>query len=110
MNLIKKTVLSVIALLTLSLFSLNANAQTVKFAHIDYLKVVDSIPSMLIADKEIKGFLDAGEKTIAEMEKAFEEAYNQYLLDKPTLSTVMVELREKQLMEQQQMIDYKRQS
>lgn len=110
MNLIKKTVFSVIALLTLSFFSFNAQAQTVKFAHIDYLKVVDSIPSMMNADKEVKGFLDAGEKTVAEMEKAFEEAYNQYLLDKPTLSTVMVELREKQLMEQQQMIDYKRQS
>lgn len=110
MNLIKKTVLSVIALLALSFYSFNTQAQTVKFAHIDYLKVVDSIPSMMTADREVKGFLDAGEKTVAEMEKAFEEAYNQYLLDKPTLSTVMVELREKQLMEQQQMIDYKRQS
>ena len=110
MNLIKKTVLSVIALLTLSIYSLNSNAQTVKFAHIDYLKVVDSIPSMMSADKEVKGFLEMGEKTIMEMEKAFEESYNAYLLEKPTLSSVMVELREKQLMEQQQMIEYKRQS
>ena len=110
MKYLKSTVIALFSLFAIGFFSNSAQSQTPKFAHIDYLKVVDSIPSMMAADKEIQGFLDAGQKTILEMEQALDDEYNKYLTEKPTLSTVMQELREKQLMEQQQMLEYKKQS
>lgn len=110
MNWIKKTTLFAAATLMLGLFSLTSNAQQVKFAHIDYLKVVDSLPTMMEADKQVEMFLKAGEKTILEMETALQADYDAYMVEKPTLSDVMQELREKQLMEQQQIIEMKKQS
>ncbi|MBK9190054.1 MAG: hypothetical protein IPM77_00380 [Crocinitomicaceae bacterium] len=55
-------------------------------------------------------FLKQGEKTIVEMETALQNDYDTYMSEKETLSDVMQELREKQLMEQQQIIELKKQS
>lgn len=106
----KKILIALVAVLALGFTSQTAKAQTLKIVHIDYIKVIDSIPSMVDADKQIRAFLDKGQKTILEMETALDADYQAYILEKPTLSQIMQELREKQLMEQSQLIDYKKQS
>jgi Skp family chaperone for outer membrane proteins len=98
-------------LLAVVAFGFSSTAQnTVKFAHIDYIKVVDSIPTMVDADAQVKSFLEMGQKKIADMEKAYEEAYLAYEAEKDALSDIMQDLREKQLMEQLQLIEYTKQS
>lgn len=98
-------------ILALVAFGFTAQGQPpVKFAHIDYIEVVDSIPSMMAADADIKAFLEMGQKTIDDMTKAYQAEEDKYILEKPTLSTIMIELREKQLGEQFQLIQYKQQS
>ena len=107
----KRIMILILAVVAFGFTEFTAQAQPpVKFAHIDYMKVVDSIPSMIAADADIKAFLEMGQKTIADMEKAYEEAVSAYELEKPALSQIMRELREKQLYEQFQLIEYKKQS
>ena len=102
--------LFLIATLLLTLCAFNTNAQDVKIAHVNYLEVIDSLPSKLLADKEIQKFLEDGQKTITDMELELENQINTYLEEKETLSVIMQELREKQIQEQSQIIELKRQT
>lgn len=106
----KITLASVFTILASCFYTNTASAQVPKFAHIDYLEVVDSLPTMMAANSEIETFYAAGMKTIEEMAVAYEESYNLYIKEKPTLSQVMIEIREKQLAEQEQIIQYKQES
>ncbi|MCH2234643.1 MAG: OmpH family outer membrane protein [Crocinitomicaceae bacterium] len=99
-----------IATLLLTLCAFNTNAQDAKIAHVNYLEVIDSLPSKLLADKEIQKFLEDGQKTITDMEIELETQINTYLEEKETLSVIMQELREKQIQEQSQIIELKRQT
>ena len=93
-----------------TLCAFNTNAQDAKLAHVDYLDVIDSLPSKLTADREIQKFLDDGQKTITDMELELENQINVYLAEKEALSAIMQELREKQIQEQSQIIEIKRQN
>lgn len=102
----KRIIIIIIAIFGLGVF--NSNAQSnLKFAHVDYVKVIDSLPSKITADKDLQSFLDNGQKTLEEMQISFEEEYQKYLAEKDSISPLMQEIREKNLMEQQQLIQYK---
>lgn len=103
----KNGIIVLIALITLGF---GANAQNSKLAHVDYMAVIDSLPSKLAADKEIQSFLDEGEKTLMEMQTEYQRALNDYLGKQDSLSAIMKELKEKQLMEQQEIIRIKNES
>jgi len=106
----KKVLIAIITIFTLGLAEFNAHSQTVKFAHIDYLKVVDSIPTWVDANKQLDDFIAMGQKTIADMEADLNAAYELYMAEKETLSTLIQEYREKELMEKQELLEYKKQS
>jgi outer membrane protein len=88
----------------------NSSAQSTKFGHVNYVKVLDSLPSKKTADKDLNDFLEEGQKTITEMQASFEEEYNRYMIAKDSLSPLIQEMKEKSLMEQQQIIQYKSES
>lgn len=89
--------------------SFGANAQA-KLAHVDYLAVIDSLPSKQTADKEIQQFLDEGEKTLQEMQAEYQKSLDEYLAQQDSLSDIMRQLKEKQLMEQQEILRIKSES
>ena len=101
----------IILALTL-LVGLNSSiAQTnVKIGHVDYQSVIDSIPSKLNADKEMKDFIDDGQKTIEELQTLFQRDYEVYMGTRDSLSQMIREIKEKNLSEQQQIITMKQES
>lgn len=88
--------------LTLLIGFTTAHAQgSLKFAHVDYAKVVDSLPSKLAADKEMKTFIDDSQKTLQELQTLLERDYEKYMGAKDTLSKISKEIKERKLTEQQ---------
>jgi len=106
----KKVLMAIVIIFTLGIAGFNANAQTAKFAHIDYLEVVDSIPTWLDANNQLDAFIAMGQKTIADMEKDLQTVYDVYLAEKETLSPLLIEYREKELIEKQELLEYKKQA
>jgi len=104
----KKLVIIVIAIFGLGVF--NLSAQATKFGHVDYKKVLDSLPSKIAADKDMQSFMESGQATVAEMQKALEEAYMKHQEAAKTQSDILNEIGEKNLMEQQQLLQMKQQS
>lgn len=104
----KRLIIIMIAIFGLGIF--NSNAQSTKFGHVDYVKVLDSLPSKIAADKDLNDFLEEGQKTITEMQASFELEYNAYMSAQDSLSPIRREMKEKSLMEQQQIIQYKSES
>ncbi|MFD1551938.1 hypothetical protein DNU06_01435 [Putridiphycobacter roseus] len=72
-----------------------------KFAHVDYANVVDSLPSKLAADKEMKTFIDDSQKTLQELQTLLERDYEIYMAAKDSLSAISKEIKERKLTEQQ---------
>lgn len=103
----KKSIILIIAVIMLGSFGANAQA---KLAHVDYLAVIDSLPSKQTADKEIQQFLDEGEKTLQEMQAEYQKSLDEYLAQQDSLSDIMRQLKEKQLMEQQEILRIKSES
>jgi len=98
-------------LLMFVLFAGGANTQThLKLAHIDYMKVIDSLPSKLSADRDIEAFLQTGERTLTEMQEAYLAAADTFEAKRATMSDIMIELTMKQLTEQQQILQMKSES
>lgn len=104
----KKLILAITAIFALGAFSVNA--QNVKIAYVDYLEVIDSLPSKLEADAQIRAFLEDGQNTIIQMSNQLEADIIAYQGAKDTLPLIIQERKENQLMEQQQLIEYKNQS
>ncbi len=104
----KRIVIVLITIFTLS--ASNSNAQNAKIAYMDYLAVIDSLPSKLKADNEIKSFYDIGQKTILQMTEQLELAIIDFQGARDTSPDIIVEIRMKQLNEQQELIRYKSES
>ncbi len=81
-----------------------------KFAIVDYQKIVDSLPSKIQADAEMKAFIEEGSKTIEELQTILEREYTEYAEGADTLSKFQKERIEKDLREQQEIIQLKQQS
>ena len=79
----------------------------VKLGHVDYAKVTDSIPSKLKADKEMKQFIDEGQKTIQELQTMLQRDYEKYMGARDSLSSLSREIKEKNLNEQQAILENK---
>jgi len=95
--------------ITFSLSSLIAQSN-VKLGHVDYSKVTDSIPSKLAADKEMKQFIDDGQKTIQELQTMLQRDYEIYIAKRDSLSPLMREIKEKNPNEQQAILEQKQQT
>lgn len=106
----KKVIIAIITIFTLGFAEQNVQAQTPKIAHINYLKVVDSIPTWMDANRQLDEFIAMGQKTIADMEKDLQADYDLYMIEQPNLSPLLREYREKELMEKQELLEYKKQS
>jgi len=104
----KKVISLLTVLFVLGVFSVSAQAP--KFGHVDYAKVLDSLSSKIEADQILKDFLAEGQETLEEMNRQFEVDYEKYMRTKDSLSPVIREMREKKLMEQQQLLEYKQMS
>ena len=92
--------------ITFSLSSIRAQTN-IKIGHVDYAKVTDSIPTKLAADKEMKLFIDEGQKTIKELQTMLQRDYEVYMGARDTLSSLSREIKEKNLNEQQAILENK---
>ncbi len=104
----KKLILAIAIIFTFGAF--NSNAQNVKIAYVDYLEVIDSLPSKLAADKQIEAFLMEGRKIIEEMQLQLEADAIALEGAKDSLDPFIYEMKYKNLLEQNEIIAYKNQS
>ena len=81
-----------------------------KFAYVEYQAMTDSVPSKVQADKEMNSFVEEGQKTIEELQTMLQRDYDLYMGARDSLSEFMIERKEKDLQEQQQIIQLKQQS
>jgi outer membrane protein len=109
MNSLKKTVLSVIAVLTLTFFSSTAQGQ-LKIGFVDYVKAMDSIPSYLDAIKTLEYYVQSSQKTLEDMAIELERKVQDYERTKDSLPEIIREMNYKNLEEQNQILMYKEQS
>ena len=80
---------------------------SVKFGHVDYKKATDSIPSKLQADRDMKQFIEEGQKTIQELQTILQQDYEKYIAERDSMSALRREITEKNLQEQQANLEYK---
>lgn len=104
----KKLLIIAIAIFGFGVF--NSQAQNAKIGHVDYAKVLDSLPTKMEADKTIQTFLADGQKTVADMQSELEKDYQDYMAKQADMSSIVREMREKSLQEQQQLLQLKQQS
>lgn len=104
----KRLLIIAIAIFGFGVF--NSQAQTAKLGHVDYAKVLDSLPTKVAADADIQTFLADGQKTIADMQAQLEKDYGVYMAEQEGLSPLIREMKEKSLQEQQQLLQYKQES
>ncbi|MDX1349522.1 MAG: OmpH family outer membrane protein [Putridiphycobacter sp.] len=95
--------------ITFSISSIMAQTN-LKFGHVDYAKVTDSIPTKLAADKEMKQFIEDGQRTIRELQTILQRDYEEYMAKRDSMSALMREIKEKNFMEQQQVLENKQQT
>ncbi len=86
----KKLIIIAIAIFGLGLSSVTAQT---KFGHVDYVKVLDSLPTKLTADRDLQNFMTDGQKTIEEMNAVFEADYTKYMTEKDSLSAFLQDHR-----------------
>ncbi|MFK8038064.1 MAG: OmpH family outer membrane protein [Crocinitomicaceae bacterium] len=91
---------------TFSLSSIIAQTN-LKFGHVNYTDVTDSIPSKLAADKEMQQFIADGQKTIQELQTMLQRDYEVYMGKRDSLSPLSREIKEKNLTEQQAILENK---
>lgn len=109
MNSLKKTVLSVIAVLTLTFFSSTAQGQ-LKIGYVDYVRAMDSIPTYLKAISTLESYVQSSQKTLEDMSIELERAVKEFEETKATMEPIILEMKMKNLEEQNQILMYKEQS
>lgn len=109
MNIVKKSVLSLVMFFALTLMSSNTNAQ-LKIAYIDYQRVMDSIPTYLEAIKTLEYYVQSSQKTLEDMAIELERKVIDFERRKDSLPTIIRDLEYKNLEEQNQILMYKEQS
>lgn len=109
MNSIKKTVLSIIAVMTLTFFSSTAQGQ-LKIGYVDYTRAMDSIPSYLDAIKTLEYYVKSSQKTLEDMAIELERKVMDYERRKDSIPTIIREMEYKNLEEQNQILMYKEQT
>ena len=98
-------------ILTIILGVNSAFAQNgLKFAIVDSDKVLDSLPTRMQADAEITRFVEDAQQTIEELSTILQREYNAYIDGQDTLSEFQKERIEKELTEQQEIIQLKQQT
>jgi len=104
----KRLLIIAIAIFGFGVF--NSQAQTSKIGHVDYAKVLDSLPTKIKADADLQVYLADGQKTVADMQAQLEKDYQTYMSEQEILSPLIKEMKEKALQEQQQLLQYKQES
>ncbi len=100
----KKIFLALI--ITFSLGSI-VGQTNLKFGHVNYKKATDSIPTKLAADKEMQQFIEDGQKTIQELQTMLQRDYETYMVKRDSMSALRKEITEKNLQEQQAILENK---
>ncbi|MCG8575242.1 MAG: OmpH family outer membrane protein [Flavobacteriales bacterium] len=81
-----------------------------KLAHVDYVEVTDSLPSMRSANKQLEDYYTEQAQIIQDMQEALETDYATYLGQKDSLNEIFIEMKEEKFVERQQEIAYKQQA
>ena len=102
--------LLIIAIAIFGFGTFNSTAQNVKIGHVDYAKVLDSLPTKIQADRDLQIALTDGQKTVADMQAQLEKDYQAYMAEQADLSPLIKEMKEKSLQEQQQLLQYKQET
>ena len=104
----KRLLIIAIAIFGFGVF--NSSAQNAKFGHVDNAKVLEELPTKIDADRELQLYLEDGKKTISDMQLQLERDYQVYLKEADSLSDIIRQMKEKELNEQQQALQFKQES
>ncbi len=97
-----KRILTIVAVVALSAFATVANAQNLKFGHIDSSKLLQQMPEREQARTQLEKYAKQLEDQMAAMQSEFETKYQQYLEQADSLPQVLREAKERELTDIQQ--------
>lgn len=83
-------------------FATSANAQDLKFGHIDIQKVVSELPAKLAADKSLQDEAKKLEDQLKVMQSDLEKKYNEYLAQRDSLPELIRATKEKEIQDYDQ--------
>lgn len=86
----------------ISVAGLKANAQNLKFGHINSQELLTSMPDRDSAESKLKKYTATLEAQIEELQVEFNKKYQDYLQKRATFSDAIREMKEKELQEMQQ--------
>ncbi|HIP37302.1 MAG TPA: OmpH family outer membrane protein [Crocinitomix sp.] len=104
----KKILLIAITIFSVGLFTANAQ-NNLKFAHFDYQKVTDSLPSILAAQKRLEAAEAEMTQELQELETEYNDMLIKYDRAKDTLSALRLKIMEEDIQLLGQKIQYRQQ-
>ncbi len=97
-----KHLFTIVAVAVMSVFATTANAQNLKFAHIDSGALLQEMPEREQARVELEKYAKQLEDQMSAMQNEFETKYQQYLESADSLPQVLREEKERELQSIQQ--------
>ncbi len=104
----KKVLLIAIAIFTVGLFTTNAQSN-LKFAHFDYQKATDSLPSVLKAQEELTRSEAEMTAILEELQKEYQDMLIKYDRQKDSLSSMRKQIMEEEIQMLGEKIQYRQQ-
>lgn len=104
----KKILLIAVALFTVGIFSVNAQSN-LKFAHFDYQKATDSLPTVLQAQKELTKSEAEMTAILEELQKEYQDMLINYDRQKDSLSDMRKQIMEEEIQMLGEKIQYRQQ-
>jgi outer membrane protein len=104
----KKILLIAVAIFTVGMFSVNAQ-NNLKFAHFDYQKATDSLPSVLQAQEELTRSNAEMNAILEELQKEYQDMLINYDRQKDSLSDMRRQIMEEEIQMLGEKIQYRQQ-
>lgn len=98
----KKLIIALTLILTLGAF--NVSAQNMKIGYVDYVAVIDSLPSMIKADQQLQAYQKEEKKVIEEMQIEFQNDYAEFIGAQDTLDKFIAQRKYERLAETERII------
>lgn len=98
----RKLITIFIATALVSCVGIRANAQTLKFGHINSQELLKAMPERDSAEAKLQKFTKTLQDQIEELQVEFNKKYQDYLQKRSTFTDAIREMKEKELSEMQQ--------
>lgn len=91
-------------------FSVGSLMAQSKIAHVNTQRLLDTLPSRMVAIKKLQEFEKSGVSELEEMETDLNNAIAKYERERPNMSPVIIKIEEEKLMKKQQALQDREQS